>query len=51
MLWRNEATGDLWTMLMDGNAQLSAGQPYVEPNLAWKLLGPWEYGNASGVLQ
>ena len=26
------------------------GMVYHEPETAWKLLGPWEYGTWSGVL-
>jgi hypothetical protein len=43
LLWRNESTGMVYMMLMNGLARSAEYIVYVEPNLAWKVLGPWEY--------
>jgi hypothetical protein len=36
---------DVHMMLMKGLAIASAQNVYVEPNLAWKVLGPYEYNH------
>lgn len=51
ILWRNDSTGQVYLMLMDGLFIASQGFIYQEPNTSWKILGPWEYGQASGSLQ
>jgi hypothetical protein len=38
-------------MLMNGLSISAQGMIYQEPNSAWKVLGPWEYGKASGLYQ
>ena len=43
LLWRNESTGLVFMMLMNGIAKSAEGVVYNEPNLNWKLLGPYEY--------
>jgi hypothetical protein len=43
ILWRNDSTGMIYMMLMNGPAIVSQAVVYTEPNTAWKVLGPWEY--------
>jgi hypothetical protein len=50
LLWRNEVTGQVYMMQMNGLAISAAGMIYQEANTAWKILGPWEYGQSNGVL-
>ena len=49
LLWRNDTTGMVYMMLMNGLAITNQALVYAEPNLAWKVLGPWEYGQAVGL--
>jgi hypothetical protein len=43
LLWRNEATGRIYAMLMNGPAIASEGTVYMEPNLAWKIVAQGDY--------
>ena len=43
ILWRNDSTGAVYMMLMNGLAIASQGLVYTEPDTAWKIVGPWEY--------
>jgi hypothetical protein len=43
ILWRNEATGQVYMMLMNGFAIGGAGFVYQEPNLAWKIAANGDY--------
>jgi hypothetical protein len=43
ILWRNDSTGEVCLMLMNGMAMASGGTMYREANTAWKILGPTEY--------
>jgi len=49
ILWRNESTGQVYLMLMDGTAIASQALVFTEPNTAWKILGTREYGLATGI--
>jgi hypothetical protein len=35
---------------MNGLSIASEAMVYTEPDTAWRILGPWEYGNATGIL-
>ncbi len=49
--WRNEATGQVYLMLMNGPAITSQGMVYVEPNLAWQVAAIGDYdGNGRADL-
>ncbi len=43
LLWRNEATGQVYLMLMNGGTIASQGMIYAEPNLAWKIVAQGDY--------
>jgi hypothetical protein len=43
LLWRNDATGQVYMVNMNGLGILSQAVVYTEPNPAWKILGPAEY--------
>jgi hypothetical protein len=43
LLWRNDSTGQVYMMLMSGTAIANQSQVYTEANMAWHVLGPWEY--------
>ena len=43
LLWRNDATGQVYGMLMNGGAIASQGMIYTEPNLAWKIVAQGDY--------
>jgi hypothetical protein len=43
LLWRNEVNGQVYMMLMNGGAILSAGIVYSEPNLQWKVAAVGDY--------
>jgi hypothetical protein len=43
LLWRNDATGEVYSMLMNGNTIIGQGTLYREPNLAWKIVGTGDY--------
>jgi hypothetical protein len=43
ILWRNDATGQVYMMLMNGTAIASQGFVYQEPNLAWKIVAQGDY--------
>ena len=43
LLWRNESTGRIYAMLMNGPAIASEGTVYLEPNLAWKIVAHGDY--------
>jgi hypothetical protein len=43
LLWRNETTGEVYMMLMNGLAIANQQMIYAEPNTDWKILGPYEY--------
>jgi hypothetical protein len=48
-VWRHDADGRVYMMLMDGGAIRQQGQVYVEPNMAWKIAAYGDYngdGNA-----
>lgn len=45
LLWRNEATGEVYIMLLGpgSTAIREEGMVYVEPDTGWRILGPREY--------
>jgi hypothetical protein len=43
LLWRNDTTGHIYMMLMNGTAIASQGYVYQEPNLAWKVVAQGDY--------
>jgi hypothetical protein len=43
MLWRNDATGEVSMLLMNGSAVLGGGVFYREPNNAWKIVAQGDY--------
>jgi hypothetical protein len=51
ILYRNDATGAVYLLLMNGLTVISGNQVYQEPNTDRKLLGPWQYGLGNGTLQ
>jgi hypothetical protein len=50
LLWRNDTSGQVYMMLMNGFTISSQAMVYTEPNTAWRVLGPWEYGQGTGIL-
>jgi hypothetical protein len=44
ILWRNESTGQVDMMLMNRLTVISRTNVYTEPNTAWRVMGPYEYG-------
>ena len=44
LLWRNETTGQVDIMLMNRLTVISRTNVYTEPNPAWRVMGPYEYG-------
>jgi hypothetical protein len=43
ILWRNESTGQVYGMLMNGAAISSQGSIYIEPNTEWKIVAQGDY--------
>jgi hypothetical protein len=43
ILWRNDATGDVYAMLMNGTAIAGQGSIYTEPNTDWKVVAQGDY--------
>jgi uncharacterized delta-60 repeat protein len=43
ILYRNDQTGDVFVMLMNGPVIESPGYVYAEPNLAWKIVAQGDY--------
>ncbi len=43
ILWRNDANGQVYIMLMQDTAIMSEGMVYAEPNLAWKIVALGDY--------
>jgi hypothetical protein len=43
LLWRNDTTGQVYIMLMNGASISSAAVVYTEPNLAWKIVSQGDY--------
>ena len=43
LLWRNEGTGQVYAMLMNGGTIASQAMIYQEPNLAWKIVAMGDY--------
>jgi hypothetical protein len=43
ILYRNDVTGQVYVMLMNGGAVSSAGMVYTEPNTAWKIVAQGDY--------
>ncbi len=43
LLWRNDATGQVFGMLMNGASIASSATFYTEPNLAWKVVAQGDY--------
>ena len=43
ILWRNEKTGHVYGMIMNGAWIMSQGTIYIEPNLDWKLVATYDY--------
>ncbi len=43
ILWRNDATGQVFVMLMNGGAIASQAMVYQEANLAWKIVAVGDY--------
>ncbi len=43
ILWRNDATGQVYAMLMNGATIASQALIYSEPNLAWKIVAQGDY--------
>lgn len=49
LLWRNETTGLVYLMLMDGLVVRAEATVYQEPDPAWRILGLLEWGRALGL--
>jgi hypothetical protein len=45
ILWRNDLSGDIYLMLMNGPTIAFEGVIYHEPNLAWKIVAAGDYNN------
>jgi hypothetical protein len=43
LLWRNDVTGQVYAMLMNGPSIVSQGMVHQEPNLAWKIVAQGDY--------
>jgi hypothetical protein len=43
LLWRNDTTGQVYMVHMNGMAISAQAMVYQEANTAWKVLGPWQY--------
>ncbi len=43
LLWRNDATGQVYGMLMNGGTIASQAMIYSEPNPAWKIVAQGDY--------
>jgi hypothetical protein len=43
ILWRNDTTGQIYMLLMNGTQILSEGQVYVEPNTQWTVVSTGDY--------
>ena len=43
ILWRNDATGQVYMLLMNGPAIATEGMVYQEPNTAWKIVSVGDY--------
>ncbi len=43
ILWRNDTTGQVYAMLMNGTTISSQAMVYTEPNLAWKIVAQGDY--------
>jgi hypothetical protein len=43
ILWRNDATGQVYMMLMNGPTIASQGMAYAEANLNWKIVAVGDY--------
>ena len=43
LLWRNDSTGQVYMMLMDGATIASARMIWHEPNTAWKIVAQGDY--------
>jgi hypothetical protein len=43
LLWRNDSTGEVYSLLMNGNSIIGQGTLYREPNLAWKIVATGDY--------
>ena len=43
LLYRNSSTGQVYRMLMNGFAITNAAMAYVEPNLAWNIVGDADF--------
>jgi hypothetical protein len=43
ILWRNDSTGQVFMMLMNGGAIVSQGVVYTEPNPAWQIIANGDY--------
>jgi uncharacterized repeat protein (TIGR02543 family) len=52
LYWRNESTGQVYLMVMNGPAIASQGQIYVEPNLLWQVvaIGDYDGNNRADLL-
>ncbi|MFN8696009.1 MAG: hypothetical protein ACK50D_06500 [Burkholderiales bacterium] len=40
LLYSNDTTGEVFMYLLNGTSITGGGYAYVEPDLAWKILGP-----------
>ncbi len=43
LLWRNDTTGQVYLILMNGPSVVSEGVIYTEPNFAWKIVAAGDY--------
>ena len=43
LVWRNESTGEVYGMLLDGNAIRARGTIHREPDLDWKVVAQGDY--------
>ncbi len=43
ILWRNDATGQVFAMLMNNGIATSSAIVYTEPNIAWKIVAQGDY--------
>jgi hypothetical protein len=48
LLWRNNSTGQIWRMFMNGLASLGGAFVYTEANLAWKVVADADF-NGDGI--
>ena len=45
ILWRNQSTGEIYRMFMNGFTIGSQGTPYTEPDTSWKVVGDGDFNH------